>query len=58
VSLSSNSQQTLRPANVIVCGWVAGKQACVNLAGVSPLVGLRTETFIEPHIALQDVSSN
>ncbi|KAK2456598.1 hypothetical protein QL285_003948 [Trifolium repens] len=38
-------RSTLRPADVMVYGWVGGKHACVDLTGVSPLVGLRAETF-------------
>nr|GEU84570.1 putative reverse transcriptase, RNA-dependent DNA polymerase [Tanacetum cinerariifolium] len=36
----SNRISTLRPADVLVFGWVGGKHACVDLTGVSPLVGL------------------
>jgi hypothetical protein len=35
-------RSTLRPADVLVYGWIGGKHACVDLTGVSPLVGLRT----------------
>ncbi|GJX74848.1 putative reverse transcriptase domain-containing protein [Tanacetum coccineum] len=37
----SDRISTLRPADVLVFGWVRGKHACVDLTGVSPLVGLR-----------------
>ncbi|MCI60806.1 auxilin-like protein, partial [Trifolium medium] len=33
-------RSTLRPADVLVYGWIGGKHACVDLTGVSPLVGL------------------
>ncbi|GJT54579.1 hypothetical protein Tco_0989633 [Tanacetum coccineum] len=36
----SDGRSTLRPADVLVFGWVGGKHACVDLTGVSPLVGL------------------
>ncbi|GJS40576.1 putative reverse transcriptase domain-containing protein [Tanacetum coccineum] len=37
---ASDERSTLRPADVLVFGWVGGKHACVDLTGVSPLVGL------------------
>ncbi|KAJ0717216.1 putative exostosin [Helianthus annuus] len=39
-------RSTLRPADVLVFGWDAGKHACVDLTGVSPLVGLRDTGFV------------
>ncbi|GJX90977.1 hypothetical protein Tco_0344303 [Tanacetum coccineum] len=33
----SDGKSTLRPADILVFGWVGGKHACVNLTGVSPL---------------------
>jgi hypothetical protein len=39
-------RSTLRPANIVVYGWVGGKHACVNLTGVSPLVGLGVGTLL------------
>ncbi|GJR83240.1 hypothetical protein Tco_0154025 [Tanacetum coccineum] len=33
----SDGRSTLRPADVLVFGWVGGKHACVDLTGVSPL---------------------
>ncbi|KAK2455796.1 hypothetical protein QL285_003218 [Trifolium repens] len=38
-------RSTLRPADILVYGWVGGKHACVDLTGVSPLVGLTTGDF-------------
>jgi hypothetical protein len=49
-------RSTLRPADVMVYGWVGGKHACVDLTGVSPLVGLGTRTFIAGHAALKAAS--
>ncbi|KAK9048234.1 hypothetical protein SSX86_016863 [Deinandra increscens subsp. villosa] len=39
-------RSTLRPADVLVAGWAGGKHACVDLTGVSPLVGLRDSGFV------------
>ncbi|KAJ0470936.1 hypothetical protein HanIR_Chr14g0724201 [Helianthus annuus] len=39
-------RSTLRPADLLVFGWVRGKHACVDLTGVSPLVGLRKNGFV------------
>ena len=50
-------RSTLRPANVMVYGWVGGKYACVDLTGVSPLVGLGARAFTVGHAALKTVSS-
>ena len=50
-------RSTLRPADVMVYGWVGGKHACVDLTGVSPLVGLREETFTVGQAALKVASS-
>jgi hypothetical protein len=33
-------RSTLWPADILVYGWVEGKHARVDLAGVSPLMGL------------------
>ncbi|KAJ0540593.1 hypothetical protein HanRHA438_Chr09g0374631 [Helianthus annuus] len=38
-------RSTLRPADILVFGWVGGKHACVDLTGVSPLVGLGSSAF-------------
>ncbi|MCI68905.1 auxilin-like protein, partial [Trifolium medium] len=45
-------RSTLQPSDVLVYGWVGGKHACVDLAEVSPLVGLGTEDFIVGHATL------
>jgi hypothetical protein len=39
-------KSTLISANVKVYMWLGGKYACVNLIGISPLVRLKTVTFI------------
>ncbi|GKA31056.1 hypothetical protein Tco_0717361 [Tanacetum coccineum] len=39
-------RSTLRPADILVFGWAGGKHACVDLTGVSPLVGLRDNGLI------------
>ncbi|GKA33126.1 hypothetical protein Tco_0719493 [Tanacetum coccineum] len=49
----SDEGSTLRPADVLVFGWVGGKHACVDLAGVSPLVGLSSRGFIVGQDALK-----
>ncbi|KAL4573077.1 hypothetical protein LXL04_019870 [Taraxacum kok-saghyz] len=40
-------RSTLRPADILVFGWIGGKHACVDLTGVSPLVGLRNEAALK-----------
>ncbi|XP_076901857.1 uncharacterized protein LOC143556417 [Bidens hawaiensis] len=42
-------RSTLRPADILVFGWEKGKHACVDLTGVSPLVGLRDHGFVVGH---------
>ncbi|GJY39382.1 hypothetical protein Tco_0425746 [Tanacetum coccineum] len=44
-------RSTLRPADILVFGWAGGKHACVDLTGVSPLVGLRDNGFVAGHDA-------
>ncbi|KAL5702673.1 hypothetical protein ACHQM5_027858 [Ranunculus cassubicifolius] len=44
-------RSTLRPADVLVYGWVRGRHACVDLTGVSPLVGLGNGEFSVGHAA-------
>ncbi|GJW46509.1 hypothetical protein Tco_0078155 [Tanacetum coccineum] len=41
----SDGRSTLRPADVLVFGWVRGKHACVDLTRVSPLMGLSNQGF-------------
>ena len=40
-----NRRSTLRPTDVMVYGCVEEKHACVDLTGVSPLVGLGVVPF-------------
>jgi hypothetical protein len=48
---------TLKPADVMVYGWVGRKHACVDLTGVSPLVGLGVGPFTVGQAALKVASS-
>jgi len=50
-------RSTLRPADVMVYGWVGGKHACVDLTGVSLLVGLGVMPFTVGQAALKAASS-
>jgi hypothetical protein len=43
----------LGPTDVMVHEWVGEKHACVDLTEVSPLVGLRSETFIVGQAAVK-----
>ncbi|GJV09533.1 hypothetical protein Tco_1347189 [Tanacetum coccineum] len=52
----SNERSTLRPAYVLVFGFVGGKHACVDMIGVSPLVGLSSRGFTADHAALKAAS--
>nr|GEW64719.1 auxilin-like protein [Tanacetum cinerariifolium] len=52
----SDGRSTLRPANVLVFGWVRGKQACVDVIGVSPYVGLSSRGFTAGQAALKAAS--
>ncbi|GJS53169.1 hypothetical protein Tco_0626531, partial [Tanacetum coccineum] len=53
---SLDGTSTLRPADVLVFGWVRGKHACVDLTGVSPLVGLSSRGFTAGQAALKATS--
>ena len=46
-------RSSLRPADVLVFGWAGGKHACVDLTGVSPLVGLRDRGFVPGQAVLK-----
>ena len=48
-----DGRSTLRPADILVFGWIGGKHACVDLTGVSPLVGLGSGGFTAGHAALK-----
>ncbi|GKE37463.1 hypothetical protein Tco_1460868, partial [Tanacetum coccineum] len=52
----SDGRSTLRPADILVFGWVGGKHACVDLTGVSPLVGLSSHDFTACQAALKAAS--
>ncbi|GKB95645.1 hypothetical protein Tco_0981782 [Tanacetum coccineum] len=52
----SDGRSTLRPAEVLVFGWVGGKHACVDLTGVSPLLGLSSRGFTVGQAALKVAS--
>ncbi|GKC31401.1 hypothetical protein Tco_1038695 [Tanacetum coccineum] len=49
----SDRRYTLRPADVLVFGWIGGKHACVDLTGVSPLMGLSSRGFTAGQAALK-----
>nr|ABN05744.1 hypothetical protein MtrDRAFT_AC148775g4v2 [Medicago truncatula] len=50
-------RSTLRHADVMVYGWVGGKHACVDLTGVSQLVGLGVRPFTVGKPVLKAASS-
>lgn len=52
----SDGRSTLRPADILIFGWAGGKHACVDLTGVSPLVGLSSRGFTAGHAALKAAS--
>ncbi|MCI07865.1 auxilin-like protein, partial [Trifolium medium] len=47
---------TLRPEDVLVFGRIGGKHVCVNLTGVSPLVGVGVGDFTVGRAALKAAS--
>ncbi|KAJ0878423.1 putative reverse transcriptase domain, exostosin [Helianthus annuus] len=50
-------RSTLRPADILVFGWEGGKHACVDLTGVSPLVGLKDKGFVVGQAVLKAEAS-
>ncbi|GKA07259.1 hypothetical protein Tco_0686483 [Tanacetum coccineum] len=50
-------RSTLLPADILVFGWAGRKHACVDLTGVSPLVGVRDNGFVAGQAALKAESS-
>ncbi|GJV30569.1 putative reverse transcriptase domain-containing protein [Tanacetum coccineum] len=50
-------RSTLRPVDILVFGWARGKNACMDLTGVSPLVGLMDNRFVAGQAALKAKSS-
>nr|GEY08214.1 putative reverse transcriptase domain-containing protein [Tanacetum cinerariifolium] len=53
----SDGRSTLRPADVLVFGWVGRKHACMDLTGVSPLAGLSSRGSTAGQAALKAASS-
>ncbi|GJZ48785.1 hypothetical protein Tco_0602975 [Tanacetum coccineum] len=51
-----DGRSTLTPADILIFGWVGGKHACVDLTGVSSLVGLSSRGFTVGHTALKAAS--
>ncbi|GJY41237.1 hypothetical protein Tco_0428507 [Tanacetum coccineum] len=51
-----DGKSTLKPADILIFGWVGGKHACVDLTGVSPLVGLSNRGFTVDQSALKVAS--
>ncbi|GJQ98661.1 hypothetical protein Tco_0009800 [Tanacetum coccineum] len=51
-----DGESTLRRADALIFGWVGEKHACVDLTGVSPLVGLSSRGFTVGHAALKAAS--
>ncbi|KAJ0433297.1 putative exostosin [Helianthus annuus] len=49
-------RSTFRPADILIFGCVGGKHACVDLTGVSPLIGLGGSAFTVGHAALKVAS--
>ncbi|GJZ17711.1 putative reverse transcriptase domain-containing protein [Tanacetum coccineum] len=51
-----DGRSTLKPADILIFGWVGGKYTCVDLTGVSPLVGLSSRGFTVGQTALKVAS--
>ncbi|MCI18301.1 auxilin-like protein, partial [Trifolium medium] len=51
------ARSTLRPADVLIIGWVGGKHACIDLIEVSSLVGLGVGDFTVGRATLKAASS-
>nr|GEU77548.1 putative reverse transcriptase domain-containing protein [Tanacetum cinerariifolium] len=51
-----DERSALRATDVLIFGWVGGKHACVDLTGVSPLVGLSSRGFTVGQTALKAAS--
>ncbi|GKA46780.1 hypothetical protein Tco_0739663 [Tanacetum coccineum] len=52
----SDERSTLRPADVLIFGWVGKKHACVDLTWISPLLGLSGRGFTVGQAAFKDAS--
>jgi hypothetical protein len=50
-------RSTLRSVDVLVCRWVGGKHVCVDLTGVSRLVGLKVVDFTVGQTTIKSASS-
>lgn len=50
-------RSTFRPTNILVYEWVGGKHVCVDLTGVSPLVGPRIRGFTMEQTVLKTISN-
>ncbi|KAJ0815419.1 hypothetical protein HanPSC8_Chr17g0797291 [Helianthus annuus] len=50
-------RSTLRPTDILVFGWEGGKHVCVDLTGVSPLVGLKDKGFVVGQVVLKAEAS-
>jgi hypothetical protein len=48
---------TIRPANILLYGWVREKHVCVDLIGVFSLVGLWVGNFTVRRVTLKVASS-
>nr|GEV31125.1 putative reverse transcriptase domain, PPM-type phosphatase domain, protein phosphatase 2C family [Tanacetum cinerariifolium] len=46
-------RSTLQPSGILVFGWAGRKHACVDLTGVSSLVGLKDNEFVAGQAALK-----
>ncbi|CAK8565893.1 unnamed protein product [Lathyrus sativus] len=53
-----DGRSTLKPTDLLMYEWVGEKHACLDLTGVSPLVGLRTGGFNVEQVTLKAASSN
>ncbi|KAL8167568.1 LOW QUALITY PROTEIN: hypothetical protein V2J09_009067 [Rumex salicifolius] len=51
-----DGRSTLRPADVLIFGWVKGKHACVDFTRASPLAGIWYGTFTVGQAALRAAS--
>ncbi|KAL6540861.1 hypothetical protein OROMI_024744 [Orobanche minor] len=56
LSLASLPQLGFLPADILIFGWVSGKHACVDVTGISPLVGLGNGGFNFGQAALKAAS--
>jgi hypothetical protein len=57
ICVSKSSPKKIIDLMILVYRWVGGKHACVDLTGVSPLVGLMIEDFTVGQTILKAASS-